>query len=146
MYFADRCQLERYGRLIFGGSYRAYPYGPVPQNVYGMLKAAENKPGGRSTEGPFRVQRSSNPVVEALTEPDMDLLSVSDHECLNEAIGTWGYKPFPQLTDASHEAAWTAAYGRKSESQGTVEITLEDLLSSLENGDALREHLRDPHP
>ena len=76
-------------RFVFGGSYRAYPYGPVPQNVYGMLKAAENKPGGQSTEGPFRVRRSQNagqnPVVEALAEPNLDLLSESDLECLNES-------------------------------------------------------------
>jgi uncharacterized phage-associated protein len=146
MYFADRCHLERYGRFVFGGSYRAYPYGPVPQNVYGMLKAAEGKPDGKSAEGPFRVRRTRNPVVEALGEPDMDLLSASDLECLNEAISAWGNKPFVQLTDASHDAAWTAAYERRSGSKKTVEITLEDLILSLENGAQLLEHLRDPHP
>ena len=150
MYFADRCHLERYGRFVFGGSYRAYPYGPVPQNVYGMLKAAENKPGGQSTEGPFRVRRGQNtgqnPVVEALAEPNLDLLSESDLECLNESLATWGGKPFGQLTEASHDAAWTAAFERKTGSQKTAEITLEDFLASLENGGALLEHLRNPHP
>jgi uncharacterized phage-associated protein len=146
MYFADRAHLERYGRFVFGGSYRAYDYGPVPHDVYGLLKAAENKPEGRSLAGPFRVCRGKVPIVEALGEPDMDLLSASDLECLNEAIEHWGNKPFAQLTDASHDAAWTAAFERKSASQKTAEITLEDFASSLENGPRLLEHLRNPHP
>jgi hypothetical protein len=111
-----------------------------------MLKAAENKPEGRSLAGPFRVRRGKVPIVEALGEPDMDLLSASDLECLNEAIELWGNKPFAQLTDASHDAAWTAAFERKSASQKTAEITLEDFVSSLENGPVLLEHLRNPHP
>src|SRR5579875_2365217 len=38
-YFADKEHLNRYGRPVFGATYRAMRYGPVPLEIYEMLKA-----------------------------------------------------------------------------------------------------------
>jgi uncharacterized phage-associated protein len=39
MYFADRKHLEKYGRFICGDSYVAMKHGPVPSEIYDILKA-----------------------------------------------------------------------------------------------------------
>lgn len=38
VYFADKQMLNEHGRPIFGATYRAMDYGPVPLEVYEMLK------------------------------------------------------------------------------------------------------------
>ena len=37
-YFADVAHLNRHGRPIFGATYRAMKFGPVPLEIYEMLK------------------------------------------------------------------------------------------------------------
>lgn len=37
-YFADKAHLNEFGRPIFGATYRAMRFGPVPIEVYEMLK------------------------------------------------------------------------------------------------------------
>ena len=37
-YFADKSHLNEYGRPVFGARYQAMPYGPVPLQIYEMLK------------------------------------------------------------------------------------------------------------
>ncbi|CAD5970647.1 hypothetical protein PCC9214_03789 [Planktothrix tepida] len=38
LYFADKEHLEKYGRFIFGDSYYAMKHGPVPSQIYDLLK------------------------------------------------------------------------------------------------------------
>jgi uncharacterized phage-associated protein len=143
MYYADRLHLERYGRFIFGGSYRAYNYGPVPHDLYGILRAAEKKPGGQSLLGPFRVFRQGQvPFIAALAAPDLDFLSQSDLICLDEAILCWGNKSFGELTSASHDAAWQSAWDNGQNSP----ILLEHIVKTLPNSEHLLLHLHEPQP
>ena len=73
LYFADKLHLERYGRFITGDRYIAMEYGPVPSNVYDMLKAARNvnQIVPDSQERPFAVEDERR--VVPLRAPDMDL-------------------------------------------------------------------------
>lgn len=144
LYFADRKHLERYGRFITGDAYQAMKHGPVPSEVYTMLKAARL---GRLGEGPFRVEeRASNagdvlpvPVVVPLVEPDLGALSESDLECLDAAIAEYGRKPVGELSRLSHDAAWDAAGDNDL-------ISVEDIVATFDNPGPLLEHLRNPHP
>ena len=143
MYFADLCHLERYGRMIFGGDYRAYEYGPVPHEVYGMLMAAERKPNGISTEAPFQIKkRGRQKIIYALADPNRDLLSESELECLDEAIADWGNEDFGVRTEASHGPVWQKAWDTKHNSP----MPLEDIVMTLSGGAQLLEHLQNPHP
>ncbi len=143
MYFADLLHLEKYGRTIFGAEYRAYEFGPVPHQVYGMLKAAEKKSEGQSLEGAFRVSRSaSSPFVQALASANLDYLSASDIECLDHAIQVWGEKSFPKTTLASHDAAWEQAWRTKPNSV----MPLESIVLTLKNGSQVLQHINNPHP
>ena len=64
-------------------------------------------------------------------------MSESDIECLNDAIAQYGGMTFDQLKEASHEEP---AY-READENG--EISLEDLVKSLPNAQAVWEYLND---
>ncbi len=43
LYLADKCHLQRYGRLIYSDAYRAMKYGPVPSRALDTVKIASGK-------------------------------------------------------------------------------------------------------
>lgn len=107
-YFADKAHLNRWGRPIFGARYRAMRYGPVPVEVYEMLKGepywlaelgAERYPW--RLEG-FRVRGENEP-------PDLDNLSRSDVESLKAAFDKARQMTFDQRTAATHGPDWQKA-------------------------------------
>lgn len=99
-YFADLLHLERYGRPICGDEYMKMRYGPVPINTYRAFNTlADFLPD---------ISRKDNRVI-ASREPDLDLLSESDLECLDESIMCHGKKTFTQLKNESHDEAWESA-------------------------------------
>src|SRR3990170_5405294 len=82
LYFADKTSLEMHGRFICGDDYYAMKHGPVPTNVYELIRLAENTDRlGFRTDGR---------KIIPLREPDLDLLSDSDVECLEQAVETNG--------------------------------------------------------
>src|SRR5690348_16910019 len=104
IYHANKYHLERYGRLIFGDSFVALRYGPVPSGSYDLLKDARNfrgMPEYHPAIGEFEVH-GKNRVV-ALQEANLDVFSDSDLHCLDRAIQKFGPMPFKELCDASHD-------------------------------------------
>jgi hypothetical protein len=94
------------------------------------------RPTPKKIETAFKVDGYT---VIPLRKANLDYLSDSDIECLDEAIETYGHMSFKELTKCSHDAAWKAA-----DENDLIEI--EQIINTLENPTALREHLRDPHP
>lgn len=108
-YFADRKHLNERGRPIFGASYRAMKFGPVPVEIYEMAKGealwlaelnADRFPW--ALEG-YRLRLLDN------ENPDLDVLSETDLDDLN-----YGYKlstamTFNARTAATHGPDWQAA-------------------------------------
>jgi uncharacterized phage-associated protein len=139
LYLADKLHLTRYGRFITGDRYIAMEYGPVPSNIYDMLKAA------RSINGPiadeltpgFSVQDER--IVIPHRAADLDWISDSERECLDETIAQYGALSFRQLTEVSHDTAWQSTERNR-------EIALEAILTSIGSPAPLLEHLRDPNP
>ena len=66
---------------------------------------------------------------------DLSIFSESDLECLDKAIADYGEMSFPELRDISHDDAWHSA------DENSV-IPLETIAASLQDGDAILEHLR----
>lgn len=108
-YFADMKHIARYGRPIVGDHYVAMKNGPVPSHLYDILKAAK----GQEECGPTAEYQQYFKVcgyhVSPATEPEMDELSASEVECLDESIRENMHKSFEQLTDESHDKAYDAA-------------------------------------
>lgn len=108
-YFADVTHLNAYGRPIFGASYRAMRYGPVPVQIYEMLKAepywlaelgVESYPW---TLRGYRIARQSN------TPPNTDTLSRSDLDALAHGFETAREMDFDERTAATHGTDWQRA-------------------------------------
>lgn len=108
-YFADKCHLNRYQRPIFGATYRAMRFGPVPLEIYEMAKGEalwlaemgiDHMPW--RLDG-YRLHLQSNETV------DLAELSESDKECLREGIEQSFGMGFTERTAATHGPDWQAA-------------------------------------
>lgn len=132
LYLADKLHLSRYGRLIYGETYSALPYGPVPQGAYDAARSLND---GRPCPFPTELLASSlirfGDQLRPRREPDLMELSKSDVECLDEAIRDLAYDTFDQVKAKTHDAAY-------NQTPRTAEISLRALI------DALPEDRRDP--
>lgn len=101
LYFAEIKHLSGYGRTITEDDFIKMDNGPVPSMIYDHLKGLRI-PWANSDL--FQVE---NYNVTAKVNADLDELSKTDIECINESIaenkdlGPW------DLSDKSHSVAWT---------------------------------------
>lgn len=123
LFFADVYHLNEYGRPIIGDTYNALPYGPVAQTTYDILK---NDPLARDALGeselPFDVYNGFQ--VRAKRNPDLDEMSESDIEALENAFEEYGHLDFRGKTDVSHAHP---AY-RNAEARGVQRMQYEDFI------------------
>lgn len=108
-YFADKEHLNRENQPIFGATYRAMRFGPVPLEIYEMAKGealwlAET---GR-TAFPWRLDGFSL-VAIANDDPDMTHLSESDVDALQLGFKKSSSMTFSERTAATHGPDWQAA-------------------------------------
>lgn len=111
LYFADQKHLAKYGRPITGDNYVAMKNGPVPSNIYDILKSirAETIFSEYAKQFlPFFDVRF-NHFVSAKQEPNLEILSETDIEILDEAINENKNLTFSQLTEKSHDFAYNQA-------------------------------------
>lgn len=100
LYFADIKHLVNYGRSILEtDSYVKMDYGPVPSKVYDEIKY---------TNVSEKVRKEGINLIP-LCDPDMDYLSHSEIECLDESIKENKDLSFPELKIKSHGFAWSNA-------------------------------------
>lgn len=108
-YFADVRHLNQYMRPVFGAVYRAMKFGPVPLEIYGMLKseplwlAELNLNSFPWVLDGFHVRKSSNECA------DTEVLSKSDMDALLYGHGLSSQMSFSNRTAATHGADWQAA-------------------------------------
>lgn len=134
LYFADRFHLERYGSQIYGESFVAMKNGPVPSFAYDLVKSAR----GDGYPLPYiqdTLAVENKYTLHALREPNFELLSQSNIECLDEAIEKFGQLPFNDLMNASHDEAFKSA-------DRNDYISLENLVKSLPDGEILLDYLQ----
>ncbi len=140
-YFADKEHLNRFGRPIFGARYYAMRYGPVPMEIYDLLKGdllrlheagVERTPWG--IEG-YRLRRLSNDT------PGTTALSISERECLARAIEKSRSMTFDERTAATHGPDWQKARLGWMDYRDMVDDDnpmREEILEELEDPDAWR--------
>lgn len=135
LYFADKRHLARYGRFICGDRYVAMSHGPVPSNIYDLVKYVRGD-GFCVTDLPvheaFRMEGYS---IVPLRAPRLDLLSESDVECLTSAIEELGHLHFLELQKRSHrEQAF-------QEADRNDFMSVEGIARSLPDGELLLDYL-----
>ena len=108
LYFADQEHLSKYGRSITGDTYIAMTYGPVPSNVEDIFKALRGDSFFSDYVDDLKqyFDFTNKYILINKKEADLDYLSESDLECLNNAINRCKNKSFTELTEMSHDIAW----------------------------------------
>lgn len=110
LYFAEQKHLVRYGAAISQDHYHAMKNGPVPSVAYDIYKSV--KDGGVTYSRYFSaIDRFS---FEGIADPDLDFLSESEMQCIDESVQENKSLSFNELTDKSHDEAWNQT-GRDKE-------------------------------
>ena len=119
LYFASREHIARYGRPIIADNFYALPKGPIPTFLYDALKHSHKSEEEKlATEGLYNPVEEEYYVLKTSKEPDMDELSESEVECLDNAISKYKDMPENELSARSHGPAWKEhcqSHGRMNE-------------------------------
>ena len=109
VYFADKAHLNKYGRPIFGASYRAMKYGPVPVEIYEMAKG-EPLWLAELERQQFPWQLMGYKLAPTSNEtPDTGVLSESDMAELKDGLRLSSSMTFNSRTAATHGSDWQRA-------------------------------------
>lgn len=146
VYLADKFHLERYGRLISGDNYVAMKQGPVPSRAYDIFKALRGSAdSGEAEIAGCYLRYVGEHDYEVVRAPDLDELSASDLECLDETVATYSRLGKWTIRDLAHDAAWDAAWPsvrfRKAFPMSAAHIA-----NFLDADGQLIEHLKDRSP
>lgn len=128
VYFADKAMLNYHGRPIFGATYRAMNYGPVPLEIYEMLKC---EPYWLSELGldDYPWMRKGYKVElctrrNSLSQPD-DLASV-EMDILVDALNHSRGMSFDQRTRETHGVDWVEGTRRPDARMAYADMIAKD--------------------
>jgi len=141
LYYADRKHLQEYGRQIYGDTFYALEYGPVPSGAYDIVKyiSGRAKWDLKFPEA-LGLLEARGDRLAARGEPDTELLSRSDMACLLEAARKYGSMSFRRLKKLSYQ-------GKAFENADpNGEMKLSDLIDELKGAEAIASHLKDRAP
>ena len=132
LYLVDKTCLERYGRFVFGETYVAMEEGATPSGVYDLLKQTDE-----TLNSEIRIEGNN---IIPLREPDLDYLSESDVECLDQIINVYGKVPNWRRAIEAHDDAWKKSWGKRG-SKKSIRIPIESIAELLADSDDLIDYL-----
>jgi uncharacterized phage-associated protein len=137
LYLSDKLHLQEYGRLICGDKYIAMEYGPVPSAIYDMMKAADRRISidvdwDEIILEAIDIVNGRNVVPKR--QSNLGLLSESEVECIQQTIDVYGKKTFGQLTDITHDSAWSSSSENET-------ISIDDIVATLPNAAEISSYL-----
>jgi hypothetical protein len=134
LYEADKLSLVRYGRFISGGEYYAMEHGPVSSETYDLMKHPDQRP-----DDAFAVGKKG--TIRPLREPNLDWLSESDRECLDEALTIVSpLEDFSERSAASHDKAYVIAWTERGQKR-RARMSVENIASTLDETGQLLDFL-----
>ena len=108
-YFADKSHLNEFQRPVFGATYKAMRYGPVPVEIYEMMKGEPIWLPETSVDAyPWRLD-GFRLVSTDNSKADLGALSETDIEHFGSALARSLGMTFNERTAATHGADWEAA-------------------------------------
>lgn len=132
LYFADKRHLQLWGRPITGDRFIRMEHGPVASAFYDLVKRSDMADAEAQSifDGYLTVHGNS---VKAEVDPNLNDLSASDVEVLDEVLAQYGRYSAPQLSKISHsELAW-----QKAPANGEMDLRL--CLREENSDDAVRQ-------
>ena len=133
LYIVDKASLEKYGRFIFGETYVAMRAGATPSSAYDLLKKARVK----SLNG---IKVEGNRVIPE-RDADLDYLSESDIDCLDQVISEFGEAPYGVRAREAHDAAYDKAWNARERGKGSASVAIESIAALFTNADDLIDYL-----
>lgn len=122
-FVAQQKHLAKYLCPLYEDKITALQFGPVPSSIYDALKIA------RGDANALYFHRNddlhllydsisfSDEVFSANEEPDMNYLSPSAIECINEALKEVSAMSFDEIVNATHGEEWERAYNNPGSKQ-----------------------------
>ena len=141
-YYAQQNHLAQYGPPLFKDCICALPFGPVPSNIYNVLKMASGDSNELNYHRSDDMHLASDAInfksgrYSAKEDPNMDFLSKSDIESLNYGIEKVAKMSFNQIKEDTHGMEWNRAFNSKSS------LKEMNLLNIAKEGDASSDALR----
>jgi len=141
-YYAQQSHLAQYGTPLFKDCICALPFGPVPSNIYNVLKMARGDSRVLNYHKADNMHLASDAIAfenerySAKEDPDPDFLSQSDIECLNYGISKVAGMSFSQIMDDTHGQEWSRAFNSGSS------LKEMNLLNIAKEGDASSDALQ----
>lgn len=131
-FYAQKNHFVKYALPLFNDKIVALQFGPVPSLIYNILRVS------RGDAAPYRfcddrllVRISSaidfqDETFSAREKADMDCLSASNIECLDEAINQVSQMGFDNLVKDTHGKEWKRAYTNDSHVMDNLNIAKEN--------------------
>ena len=106
LYFADQKHILKYGRPISGDCYVAMKHGPVPSRIYDIIKVIKGQSNIAKKEEYSKYFEACGYFLYPKQNPDMDEISESELECLDESMKENMELTFDELSHKSHDCAY----------------------------------------
>lgn len=105
IFYAEKQHINQYGRPIIGDKYICGKDGPFPSKIRDLIQNTVYLSGKDLEEisRAFKVSKDEYPKVNALRDPDMDVFSESDIECILESFKKYGHMSFAELRKLTHD-------------------------------------------
>lgn len=118
-FYAQQMQFANSGMPLYKDDICALPFGPVPSDIYHILKIAR----GDQSEIEFHKNDGLIPIADAIgfdsenfypkESPDMDYLSMSDVEAIDSAIKKVAEMSFEDIKRDTHSQEWDRVFNSK---------------------------------
>ncbi len=131
LFFAQQKHLAKFLCPIYNDHIIALKFGPVPSQIYDVLKMSRGDVDVLSFHAEDGLQKVSDAIsfTDEMFVPkekvDMDYLSPSNVECLDAALEEVEKLSFEDILDMTHSAEWQRAYSSKDKTMDTVAIARE---------------------
>jgi uncharacterized phage-associated protein len=147
LFFADLYHLNKYGRPVFGDTICALDFGPAPSAALNMVK--REAVGITPQEVDLAVAAFDTiPQGKSLRlankrEPDLDLFSRTDLECLNKALAYCRPLTFSELKDVTHDMPCYKQAWDSRGAAGSVPMDFELMVEDSPNKESLLAYIKE---
>jgi uncharacterized phage-associated protein len=143
LYFAEMKHLAKWGSGIVPDEFCALKYGPVPTHLYDAVKELGQSRMKLSEELSEVIQFAGEDAPNVLIpkrDANVNFLSKSEIDALDQSIMEHGAMTFGQLMKKSHDAAWDEAHRRV---HGTNVISPISMAKVMNADEAMLEYIEE---